>query len=87
MNKFHWTDFHEISYVTIFRKSAEKFQISLKSDKNNGHYSMTSVEFYDYISLILFRMRNVADKNYRENQNTRLVLTNIFFSKMVPLLR
>jgi hypothetical protein len=30
------TDFHEIWYFSIFRKSVEKIQIELKSDKNNG---------------------------------------------------
>jgi len=29
------TDFHDISYLDIFRKSDEKIQILLKSDKNN----------------------------------------------------
>jgi hypothetical protein len=33
----HWTDFHEIWYLYIFRKSVEKIQVLLKSDKNNGH--------------------------------------------------
>jgi hypothetical protein len=34
---FHSTDFHEIWYLNIFRKSVEKIQVSLKSDKNNGY--------------------------------------------------
>jgi hypothetical protein len=32
----HWTDFHEIWYLNIFRKTVEKIQILLKSDTNNG---------------------------------------------------
>jgi hypothetical protein len=32
----HWTDFREILYLQAFRKYAEKIQVSLKSDKNNG---------------------------------------------------
>ena len=36
----HWTDFHEILYLSIFLKSVEKIQILLKSDKNNGYFSM-----------------------------------------------
>jgi len=35
----HWTDFHEISYLTIFRISVEKIQVSLKYDKNNGYFT------------------------------------------------
>jgi len=31
----HWTCFHEISYLSIFGKSVEKIQVSLRSDKNN----------------------------------------------------
>jgi hypothetical protein len=31
----HWTNFHEILYLRIFRKSVEKIQFSLKSDKTN----------------------------------------------------
>jgi len=32
----HWTDFHEIWYLCMFRKSVEKIRVSLWSDKNNG---------------------------------------------------
>jgi len=32
----HWTDIHAIWYLRIFRKSVEKIQASLKSDKNGG---------------------------------------------------
>ena len=32
----HWTDFHEILYLCIFRKSVERIQISLKADNSNG---------------------------------------------------
>ena len=32
-----WTDFDEIWYLSIFRKSVEKIQVSLKSDKSNGY--------------------------------------------------
>jgi hypothetical protein len=30
----HWTDFHEIWYLRVFRKIVEKAQVLLKSDKN-----------------------------------------------------
>ena len=32
---FHWTDFYEIWYVSIFRKFVAKRQVSLKYDKND----------------------------------------------------
>jgi hypothetical protein len=33
----HWTDFMKFGFLRIFRKSVEKIQVSLKSDKNNGY--------------------------------------------------
>jgi len=37
---------------------------------------------------ILFRMKNVSDKSYRENQNTHFMFNNFFFlSKIVPFMR
>jgi hypothetical protein len=35
----HWTDFHEIMYLNIFRKSIEKIQVSFKSNKSNGYFT------------------------------------------------
>ena len=35
----HSTDFREILYLSISRKSVEKFQVLLKSDKNNEYFS------------------------------------------------
>jgi hypothetical protein len=34
----HWKNFHEILYLSIFRKSVMKNQVSLKSDKNKGYF-------------------------------------------------
>jgi hypothetical protein len=34
--EFNRTDFYEILYLSIFRKSAGKTNFSLKSGKNNG---------------------------------------------------
>jgi hypothetical protein len=33
----HWTDFDKIWNWSFFRKSVEKIQVSLKSNKNNGY--------------------------------------------------
>ena len=35
----HWTDFHEIWYMSIFRKSVERIQVSLKSNNNYGYFT------------------------------------------------
>ena len=32
-----WMDFHEVSYLSIFRKYVEKIQVSLKSDMDKGY--------------------------------------------------
>ena len=32
----HWTDFHEILYLSILRKSVKKMEVSLESDRTAG---------------------------------------------------
>jgi len=49
--QFQLTVFHEILYLSIFRKSVEKIQSSLKSDKNNGYFTRRHLYIYDNISL------------------------------------
>ena len=45
-------DFNEISYKSILRKSIEKIQVTLKSDKNNRHITWRPIYIFDHISLI-----------------------------------
>jgi len=45
------TDFREILYSSIFRKFVEKSQVSLKSDKNNGHVNKDVCTFKTIVSL------------------------------------
>jgi hypothetical protein len=47
----HWTDFHEISYLRVFRKYVEEIQVSLKSDKNNRYFAWWPTDIWDRISL------------------------------------
>ena len=42
-----WTDFHEILHSDIFRKSSEKIQVSIKSDKNNVYFSCGPMHMCD----------------------------------------
>jgi hypothetical protein len=59
----HWTDFHEILYLSIFRKSVEEIQVPLKSDKNNGCTLREDLCTFMIISRWIFpRMKNVSDK-------------------------
>ena len=50
----HWKQFHEIKYLSFLRNSAEKIQVSLKSDKNNGYFTWRRFHIYDNISLNSF---------------------------------
>ena len=63
----------------IFRKSVEKFQFSLKSDKNKGYFTWRPTYILIISRSFLLRMRNVSDKSCRENQNTQFVFSNFFF--------
>jgi len=65
----HWTEFHEIGNLIIFGKSAEKIQVSLKSDKCNGYFTRRYT-FMIVSRSFLLRMRNFSYKLCRENQNT-----------------
>ena len=47
----HWADFHEILYLRTFPISAEKIQVSLKSDKSNGYFTQIPICVDDKISL------------------------------------
>ena len=42
----HWKDFHEIWYLSIFRKSVKKIQFSLKSDKNNRYCTSRPIHIF-----------------------------------------
>jgi hypothetical protein len=47
----HWTDFHEILYLSIFRKSVERVKILLKSDESDRYFTWRPTYIYDIISL------------------------------------
>jgi hypothetical protein len=49
-------------YLRICRKSVEKIQVSLKSDKNNGYFTWRLIYIFYHFSLIFVRMRNDSDK-------------------------
>jgi hypothetical protein len=36
----NWTDFHETCYLSSCRRSVEKIQVSLKSEKNNWYFAL-----------------------------------------------
>jgi len=47
----HWENFHEILYLSTFRKSVQRIQVSLKSNKNNGYFTWRPIYIFDHISL------------------------------------
>ena len=63
----------------LFRKSVEKIQVSLKSDKNNWYFTLKVFTFMAISCLILLKMRNISNKPCRENQNTHFVSSHFFF--------
>jgi hypothetical protein len=52
----HWADFHKILYLSICRKSVEKIQISLKSNKNDGYFIWNQFTFFIISRSFHFRM-------------------------------
>jgi len=82
----HWTDFHEIWYLSILQKSVQTPQVTLKIEKNNGYFTWRITYTFDDISLISSRTKNGSDKNCRENRNTHFMF-NKFLSKIVPFMR
>jgi hypothetical protein len=47
----HWTDFHCILHLNIFRKSVEKIEVALKSENNNGYFTRSRAYIYENIWL------------------------------------
>jgi hypothetical protein len=74
----HGTDFHEVSYLRVYRKYVHKSHVSLKSNTNNK-YSTWRRSTFMVSYWILLRKRNASDKSCRENQNTHFVFGNFFF--------
>ena len=82
----HWTDFDEIWYLSFFRKSVDKIQVSLLFDNNNAYFTWRCFDIVDDISLNSLRMGNILDKRCRENQNTDFIF-NSFFPYIAPFMR
>ena len=63
----HRTDFLKFHICEVFENLAEKIQVSLKYNKNNGRalYMKTDTYFF-IISRSILRIRNVSDKRFRQ---------------------
>jgi hypothetical protein len=60
----------------FFKNLWRKFQVLLKSDKNNGTLHEDLCTFVIISRWILLRMRTISDQSCRENQNTYFVFDN-----------
>ena len=67
----------------IFRKSVEKIQVSLKSDKNKEYFTRRQKSLFIISRSFLLIMRNVSDKTCRENQNTHVVFSTFLENRAV----
>ena len=79
----HWADFQEILHWSIFRKTLEKLQVSLKSDRNILHEDQWTFIIIPRSILIrkeMFRKKKVEKKH-------TFMFSNIFSSKNVPFVR
>ena len=67
----HWTYFHDIWHLRIFRKCVEKTEISLTSDKNNGYCTWRPIYTCLIISRsVLRRIKSVSDKIIEKIKHT-----------------
>jgi len=46
----HWADFHEILYLSSFRKTVEEIQVSLKSDENKVRFTGRLNIIFSYLA-------------------------------------
>jgi hypothetical protein len=81
---WHWTDFHEIWYMSICWRPVEKIQISLKCCQNNGSYTWRSVYIFIIYYRILLRTR-MFQTYCREDRNAHFVFSNTFCRKSCRL--
>ena len=84
----YWTDFKEILYLSMFPKSVEKIQVSLKSDKDKGYFTWRQINFFLIVSRsLLLKMKNISEKSCRENQNIHFLFNNFFSPKILLFMR
>ena len=79
----HWTEFYEILYLSIFTKSVEKIQISLKCGKNNGYFTWRTIDIYSYLAQFFLEWETFQTKVV-ENVKTQIPFS-IIILKIVPL--
>ena len=81
LNGFSWN-----LILSVFRKSVQKVQVSLKSDKNNGHFTWRPIYTYFWSYLAHFFLEwEMFQTKVVEKIKTHTLCS--FFSKIVPVMR
>jgi hypothetical protein len=76
----HWADFHGTSYLIIIWKyvGGKKIKIFIKMWRISGSLHEDVCAFTVFRLFFPLKMRNISDKNCRERQNTRFMISNFF---------
>ena len=74
----HWMDFYQIWYLSIFWKSVEKIQVSLKSDKNNGHFTWWPIHFWTNLTHFFLEW-DMFETNVEQKIETHILSSITFF--------
>jgi len=75
----HWTDFHEIWYLRIFKKSVEKIRVSLKSGKNDGAlYFEINTHIWSYVAQFFLEWEMFQTKDVEKIKTLIFMFSNFF---------
>jgi hypothetical protein len=75
----HWADFHELWYLSIFRKSVEKIQVSLKSTRITGNLHKDHDTWYLAYFILEWEM---FQTKFIEKIKTYIVCSVTFFFRI-----
>jgi hypothetical protein len=79
---YHWTDFYEILYTSIFLKPLIKFKFRENLRRITDTLREDLYTFMIMRRSVPLSMKNVSDKFCRENQNSHFMFSS-FFAKLV----
>jgi hypothetical protein len=74
----YWTDIHEIRHSKIFPKFVEKIKLSLKSDKNNAHFTWKPKYICDCVLLNSSQNEKCFIKVVKNTKTHRLCSATFF---------
>jgi len=83
----HWTDFHSIWYLCIFRKTVEKIQVSLQSANNNRYFTWRPIYIFDHISLSSSENEKCFRQKLERKSKHTFCVQWLFFRKSCRFMR